>query len=192
MDAELISAEELKWDGQMPEFELQGDYQEKNLKTILATLNVLRRKLKISDEAVCEGLRSVCERTGLMGRWQTLRELPKTVCDVGHNTGGFEYIVRQLARQQYKTLRIVIGMVNDKDINGVLCMLPKDAEYYFTRAKVARALKPEELQEKATEHGLKGRCYQSVKDAYDAAVADAKADDFIFIGGSCFVVAEVV
>ena len=192
MDAELISAEELKWDGQMPEFELQGDYQEKNLKTILATLKVLSRKLEISDETVRKGLRSVCERTGLMGRWQTLRERPKTVCDVGHNTGGSEYIVRQLARQQYKTLRIVIGMVNDKDINGVLSMLPKDAEYYFTRAKVARALKPEELQEKATEHGLKGRCYQSVKDAYDAAVADAKADDFIFIGGSCFVVAEVV
>lgn len=192
MGAELISAEELKWDGQMPEFELQGDYQEKNMKTILATLKVLSRKLKISDEAVRKGLRSVCERTGLMGRWQTLRERPKTVCDVGHNTGGFEYIVRQLARQQYKTLRIVIGMVNDKDINGVLSMLPKDAEYYFTRAKVARALKPEELQEKATEHGLKGRCYQSVKDAYDAAVADAKVDDFIFIGGSCFVVAEVV
>lgn len=192
MGAELISAEELKWDGQMPVFELQGDYQEKNLRTILATIQVLRRTQKISDEAVQEGLRSVCERTGLMGRWQTLREQPKTVCDVGHNTGGFEYIVRQLARQKYRTLRIVIGMVNDKDINGVLSMLPKGAEYYFTRAKVARALLPEELQEKAAEHGLKGRCYQSVEDAYDAAVADAKADDFIFIGGSCFVVAEVV
>lgn len=192
MGAQLISAEELKWDGRMPEFELQGDYQEKNLCTILATLNVLRRTLKIGDEAVEEGLKSVCERTGLMGRWQTLKECPKTVCDVGHNVGGFEYIVRQLARQQYNTLRIVIGMVNDKDINGVLSMLPKDAEYYFTRAKVARALQPEELQEKAMQHGLKGRCYQSVVDAYDAAVADAKADDFIFIGGSCFVVAEVV
>ena len=192
MGAELISAEELKWDGPMPEFELQGDYQEKNLCTILSTLKVLRRTLNISDVALSEGLRSVCERTGLMGRWQTLRERPKTVCDVGHNVGGFEYIVRQLARQKYRTLRIVIGMVNDKDINGVLSMLPKDAEYYFTRAKVARALRPEELQQKAMQHGLKGRCYQSVRDAYDAAVADAQADDFIFIGGSCFVVAEVV
>jgi len=171
-------------------FELEGDYQQKNLRTIMATVDVLRRTLKISDEDVSEGLRSVCERTGLMGRWQTLGERPKVVCDVGHNVGGFEYIVRQLARQKYKTLRIVIGMVNDKDIDGVLALLPKEAVYYFTKAKVKRALEPEELRQKAEAFGLKGDCWPSVGEAYRKAKDDADAQDFVFVGGSCFVVAE--
>ncbi len=173
-------------------FELGGDYQQKNLRTILTALRMMQKDFNITEEQIREGLMRVCERTGLMGRWQTLSECPKTVCDVGHNVGGFEYIVKQLARQEYKTLRIVIGMVNDKDTSGVLSMLPKDAVYYFTKAKVARALKPEELQAQAQSYGLRGNCYPSVSDAYEAAKKDAAADDFIFIGGSCFIVAEVV
>lgn len=190
VDTQIVFAEEKD----IPEiaFELGGDYQQKNLRTIITALNILKETFDISEQNIRDGLGSVCERTGLMGRWQTLNECPKTVCDVGHNVGGFEYIVKQLARQQYKTLRIVIGMVNDKDVNGVLALLPKDAKYYFTRAKVARALQPEELQEKAKEYGLKGNCYPSVANAYEAAIREASTDDFIFVGGSCFVVAEVV
>ena len=190
VDTQIVFAEEKD----IPEiaFELGGDYQQKNLRTIITALSILRGTFDISEHNIRDGLSSVCERTGLMGRWQTLNECPKTVCDVGHNVGGFEYIVKQLARQQYKTLRIVIGMVNDKDVNGVLALLPKDAKYYFTRAKVARALQPEELQEKAKEYGLKGNCYPSVANAYEAAIREASTDDFIFVGGSCFVVAEVV
>lgn len=187
---QIVFAEEKE----IPEipFELGGDYQQKNLRTILTALSILRNAFNISEQNISYGLSNVCEQTGLMGRWQTLKEFPKTVCDVGHNVGGFEYIVKQLTRQQYKTLRIVIGMVNDKDINGVLALLPKDAKYYFTKAKVARALRPEELQEKAKGYGLNGNCYPSVTEAYEAAVKEASTDDFIFIGGSCFVVAEVV
>ena len=190
VDTQIVFAEEKD----IPEiaFELGGDYQQKNLRTIITALSILRGTFDISEQNIRDGLGSVCERTGLMGRWQTLNECPKTVCDVGHNVGGFEYIVKQLARQQYKTLRIVIGMVNDKDVNGVLALLPKDAKYYFTRAKVARALQPEELQDKAKEYGLKGNCYPSVANAYEAAISEASTDDFIFVGGSCFVVAEVV
>ncbi len=190
VNTQIVFAEEKD----IPEiaFELGGDYQQKNLRTIITALSILRGTFDISEQNIREGLGSVCERTGLMGRWQTLNECPKTVCDVGHNVGGFEYIVKQLARQQYKTLRIVIGMVNDKDVNGVLALLPKDAKYYFTRAKVARALQPEELQDKAKEYGLKGNCYPSVANAYEAAIREASTDDFIFVGGSCFVVAEVV
>jgi dihydrofolate synthase/folylpolyglutamate synthase len=190
VNTQIVFAEEKD----IPEiaFELGGDYQQKNLRTIITALSILRGTFDISEQNIRDGLGSVCERTGLMGRWQTLNECPKTVCDVGHNVGGFEYIVKQLARQQYKTLRIVIGMVNDKDVNGVLALLPKDAKYYFTRAKVARALQPEELQEKAKEYGLKGNCYPSVANAYEAAIREASTDDFIFVGGSCFVVAEVV
>lgn len=190
VNTQIVFAEEKD----IPEiaFELGGDYQQKNLRTIITALSILRGTFDISEQNIRDGLGSVCERTGLMGRWQTLNECPKTVCDVGHNVGGFEYIVKQLARQQYKTLRIVIGMVNDKDVNGVLALLPKDAKYYFTRAKVARALQPEELQEKAKEYGLKGNCYSSVANAYEAAIREASTDDFIFVGGSCFVVAEVV
>lgn len=190
VDTQIVFAEEKD----IPEiaFELGGDYQQKNLRTIITALSILRGTFDISEHNIRDGLSSVCERTGLMGRWQTLNECPKTVCDVGHNVGGFEYIVKQLARQQYKTLRIVIGMVNDKDVNGVLALLPKDAKYYFTRAKVARALQPEELQDKAKEYGLKGNCYPSVANAYEAAIREASTDDFIFVGGSCFVVAEVV
>ena len=190
VDTQIVFAEEKE----IPEipFELGGDYQQKNLRTILTALSILRSSFNISEQNISYGLSNVCEQTGLMGRWQTLKEFPKTVCDVGHNVGGFEYIVKQLTRQQYKTLRIVIGMVNDKDINGVLALLPKDAKYYFTKAKVARALQPEELQEKAKGYGLNGNCYPSVTEAYEAAVKEASTDDFIFIGGSCFVVAEVV
>ena len=174
--------------------ELCGDCQVKNTNTILTALNLLTQtgKFLISPNDVKQGFAHVCELTGLMGRWQTINETPRTVCDTGHNIGGFQYIARQLAAQSCRQLRIVIGMVNDKDISGVLSMLPTQAVYYFTQASVKRALPAEEMQRLAAVYGLHGQCYSTVSAAYQAAVREASPDDFIYIGGSNFVVADLL
>ena len=127
-----------------------------------------------------------------MGRWQKLEDKPTLICDTGHNKGGIEYIVKQLSQEQYHQLHIVIGMVNDKDINGVLAMLPKDATYYFTQASVQRALPAEELQLLAQTVGLKGKKYSNVDEAVHEAKAAANEDDLIFVGGSTFIVADLL
>lgn len=173
--------------------ELGGDYQVKNTATILAALRILLKKgYKISSDTVQKGITRVTSSTGLMGRWQKIADNPRTVCDAGHNIGGIKYVTEQLARQEYNTLRIVFGMVNDKDISGVLAMMPKDATYYFARACVKRALDSSELREKAMTYGLKGSHYPTVADALEAARREASNDDFIFVGGSCFVVADLL
>ncbi|MEG2513826.1 MAG: bifunctional folylpolyglutamate synthase/dihydrofolate synthase, partial [Bacteroidaceae bacterium] len=133
-----------------------------------------------------------CELTGLMGRWQKISSCPTIVCDTGHNIGGIAYIAEQLSKQVYRKLHIVIGMVNDKDIRGVLALLPKDAIYYFTKASVKRALNEEELSTLALEANLKGTTYKDVPTALNAARAKAEADDFIFVGGSSFIVADLL
>ena len=127
-----------------------------------------------------------------MGRWQRLGIHPTIVCDTGHNTGGFQYITEQLQRQTYHNLRIVFGMVNDKDISGVLSMMPKDAIYYFTRADVKRALPENELQALAQQVGLQGQSYPNVKAAVEAAKQHSSEKDFIFVGGSSFIVADLL
>ena len=173
--------------------ELGGDYQIKNTNTILTTLRVLiQQGYKIASEDVKRGFANVTATTGLMGRWQKISDNPRTVCDAGHNIGGISYIVKQLARQQYKTLRIVFGMVNDKDISSVLAMMPKEATYYFTQASVKRALAPSELAAKAATYNLQGTVHPTVDDALETAKKESSADDFIFVGGSCFVVADLL
>ena len=127
-----------------------------------------------------------------MGRWQTIATRPTTVCDAGHNIGGITQIVSQLTRQSYKTLRVVFGMVNDKEIDAVLAIMPKEATYYFTQASIRRALPCEQMKEKAAAYGLKGNSYPDVATALQAAKAEAESDDFIFIGGSCFIVADLL
>ena len=175
------------------EGELGGDYQVKNANTILnAIVRLIGLGYNISEESIRKGFSSVCATTGLMGRWQILGTQPKTVCDAGHNIGGIKYIVNQLKREKYATLRIVFGMVNDKEIDEVLAMMPKDATYYFTQASIRRALPAEEMQKKAARYGLIGKSYPSVKSALQAAQSDASPDDFIFIGGSCFIVADLL
>lgn len=114
---------------------------------------------------------------------------PKIICDTGHNIGGMQYIVRQLNSEKFKTLRIVIGMVNDKDINGVLSILPQNAVYYFTQASIPRALPAQDMMQKGLAHGLSGACYITVEDAYKQALTDSDREDLIFIGGSTFIVA---
>lgn len=170
---------------------LNGDCQIKNTQTILAAVSELQKTLHISEENVRDGFRNVCQTTGLRGRWQKLADSPKTYCDTGHNVGGISYIVKQLERIPCAQKRIVIGMVNDKDIAHVLEMLPKDAIYYFTQAKVKRALPAEALLAQAKGNGLDGKAFSSVIEAYTAARNEASSDDLIFIGGSTFIVADL-
>lgn len=172
--------------------ELGGYCQQKNTATILCAISRLKeRGFQISDTNVQEGFAHVCEMTGLMGRWQTLQTAPRVVCDTGHNVGCFRWITKQL-NKVHAPLRIVFGMVNDKDISGVLSMMPKKATYYFCQASVQRALPHEDIKKQASNYGLKGASYPTVMDAYEAALADAAPDDFIFVGGSSFVVADLL
>lgn len=173
--------------------ELQGYCQEKNVNTLLHTINTLQSiGYTINEEAIREGFSHVCQLTGLMGRWQQLSNTPRLVCDTGHNVGGFRYLVPQLLAQPCKQLRIVFGMVDDKDIDGILSLLPKDASYYFTQASVARALRADKLQSLAAQYGLIGTCYPTVAEAVGAARDEADADDFVYVGGSSFVVADLL
>lgn len=173
--------------------QLTGLCQEKNTNTLLSALRILQEQgYHINNEHVREGFANVCTLTGLMGRWQKLSDQPATYCDTGHNKGGIQYIVRQLEQQSYRQLHIVIGMVNDKDISGVLAMLPTHANYYFTRASVNRALPEEQLQQLAAQAGLHGNTYPTVEQAYQAARQAATPDDFIFVGGSTFIVADLL
>ena len=173
--------------------ELGGEYQIKNTNTILTALQILQKLgFNINQESIGRGFANVTHLTGLMGRWQKIGDSPKTVCDAGHNIGGISYIVNQLKRQQYKQLRIIFGMVNDKDVSGVLSLMPKDAIYYFTQAGIKRALPSKELASLATTFGLQGRDYATVSAALEAARNDADTEDFIFIGGSCFIVADLL
>ena len=172
--------------------ELGGDYQIKNTATILTALPLLKeRGIIIPDDAVYEGFAHVVELTGLQGRWQKLSNSPRTYCDTGHNEGGFQYIAKQLESYSYRTLRIVMGMVNDKDIHHVLALLPRQAHYYFTQASVPRALPVSDFYHIAQEYQLQGECFSSVAKAYDKALEDAHPDDFIFIGGSNFIIADL-
>ena len=175
-------------------FALKGFCQEKNIRTILTAVRLLQeRGIAISYEAIRKGLAEVCSMTGLMGRWQTIDEKPLTICDTGHNVGGMQYIVRQLQQTPHKRLHIVIGMVNDKDVDSVLRLLPTDAIYYFTQASVKRAMPAEELARKASHlQGAAEGAFQDVPSAYRAAKRNATTDDLIFIGGSTFVVADLL
>ena len=173
--------------------ELGGFCQEKNTCTILSAIAVLKGKgYVISADSVRKGFTNVTSLTGLMGRWQTIGTNPHIVCDAGHNIGGIEYVARQLEMQECDTLRIVFGMVSDKDITAVLAMMPKKAVYYFTQATIKRAMPAEELQKKASDHGLQGSHHPNVREALEAAKRESGTNDFIFVGGSCFIVADLL
>ena len=173
--------------------ELAGDCQIYNANTILNAVIELRKLgISISQESVLHSFRHVCELTGLMGRWMKLVESPLTICDTGHNTGGMQYITRRLKATECENLRIVIGFVNDKDIDHILDMLPKRAIYYFTQAQIPRAQKAEILEVQAAAKGLHGKCFDTVRKAYQAAKFDASPHDMIFVGGSTFIVADLL
>lgn len=170
---------------------LGGSYQVKNSNTILHVVDLLRSsKISISTACVQKGFAEVCALTGLMGRWQTVHRQPLVVCDTGHNEGGWQYLGKQILQPECKTRRIVFGMVDDKDIDHVMNHLPTNAVYYFTRATTHRAIPETKVQEYGKLHNLYGNCYGSVAEAYEAALSEADSKDFIFVGGSSYVVAD--
>jgi dihydrofolate synthase/folylpolyglutamate synthase len=172
---------------------LPGLYQQKNIKTVLAAIDVLRESgFDISDHAIRNGFEKVTALTGLQGRWQVLSRNPLTICDTGHNEAGIKEVVAQLKRTPHKNLHIVFGVVGDKDPSKVLALLPKKARYYFCAANLPRSMNASELARKAAKKGLKGEVFPSVRKALKAAQTGALRGDLVFAGGSTFVVAEVI
>jgi dihydrofolate synthase/folylpolyglutamate synthase len=175
------------------QLDLTGSYQLKNIKTVFATINELRTQgFIITDDHIKTALRQVKTLTGLHGRWEVLSTNPLTICDTGHNPDGIQEVLKNIANVQYNQLHFVIGMVNDKDSSKVLSMLPTNAIYYFCQPNMPRRLEAESLKQKAESFGLVGQTYSSVKDAFASAQKNAKDNDLIFVGGSTFVVAEIV
>lgn len=178
------------------DMELKGSYQERNKKTILTALHILRQKLAISDEAIREGFAHVCELTGLRGRWEKLNDAPLTICDTGHNLAGWSYLAPQINAVKAETKHIVFGMVDDKDVAHVLQLLKEMLEnrvkYYWTQPSTKRAIPVEKLSELGLKLGLHGETYHSVKEAYNAALENAEKGDFVFVGGSSYVVADLL
>lgn len=159
----------------------------------MKAIDILRDKgWKIADSNIYDALCRVTEMTGLMGRWQVIGNNPLVVCDTAHNADGISEVVKQIIQTPHKKLHIVFGMVSDKDHVQILSLLPEDADYYFTKAEIPRAMDEKKLQSLASVYGLKGKSYPTVAGAYKAARGNAGREDFIFIGGSTFVVAEIL
>lgn len=173
--------------------DLLGIYQRHNVPTVLKSIDILNTKgWNLTEDTVRRGLANTIRNTGLMGRWQIIGHNPLTICDTGHNEAGIKLVVEQINQTVWEKLHIVIGMVNDKDQNEVLALLPANAQYYFTKAEIPRATEPEELSAKASCFGLKGDCYTTVREALSSALANAGENDLVFVGGSTFVVAEIL
>lgn len=170
---------------------LLGNYQQKNIKGVLATLEQLK-EFTIPNSAIEKGLLNVVENTGLMGRWQLLQEQPRVICDTAHNKEGLSLTMKQLNVQKYKSLFIVLGVVKDKNLDAILPLFPKNAKYFFCCPKIERGLNAAELKAKASSFLLLGDAYSSVKEALKNAKSLAKKEDLIYVGGSTFVVAEIV
>ena len=174
------------------ELDLLGHYQHKNILTVLTALDVLKTKIELKDELILKGLSRIAENTGLKGRWQIINRNPLAVADTGHNEAGIKLIVEQIFKYPFKKLHFVYGAVNDKNIDKILALLPKEAYFYFTQASIPRALEVDVLYEKAEKTGLKGEKIPSVSKAYAKALENADENDFIFVGGSTFVVADLL
>ncbi|MEO5603243.1 MAG: Mur ligase family protein, partial [Cyclobacteriaceae bacterium] len=172
-------------------FSLSGFYQRKNIPGVLKTVDVLQRYFSISPAQLKKGLEDVVRVTKLKGRWQTLQQNPMVVCDIAHNFSGVQEVLHQLSGMSFHRLHIVWGMVKDKEVNEILSILPKHATYYFCQAKIPRALDAHALKDMATKHGLVGEVVLDINEAKKSALARARNDDLIFIGGSTFVVAEI-
>ena len=180
---------------ELPEFktDLLGNYQIKNYKTAYATLGVLKQKgWGISNKNIENGFLNVVKNTGLQGRWQLLNKSPKVICDTAHNIEGLSLVLNQLKKEDFDQMHIVLGVVADKNLDAILPLFPKNAIYYFCKPAVIRGLAEAKLQQKARAYELIGASYVSVSEAYKSAMTGAKAKDLIFIGGSTFVVAEIL
>ena len=174
--------------------DLIGDYQKHNNKTVLQTIAVINTQndFIISDANISKGLLQVVKNTGLQGRWQKLGESPKIICDTAHNKNGLEIVMKQIQKEKFDTLHIVLGMVNDKDMDEVLPLFPADAIYYFCKPNIPRGLDAAILQENAAKFKLKGEVFNSVSESYKKSLQNATNSDFVFVGGSTFVVAEIL
>ncbi len=173
--------------------DLKGSYQQKNIKTVLQTLQILKQNnFNISQKNIALGLNSVVSNTGLKGRWQILQESPKVICDTAHNKEGLTYVVNQLKTEVYNKLHIVFGVVSDKDLSTIIAILPKKATYYFCRPNISRGLDENNLKDTFKAHGFAGKSYSSVNEALSNAKKSAKPEDLIYVGGSTFVVAEII
>ena len=174
--------------------ELTGECQIKNANTILCALHSLSKIFSVTHEDITYAFEHVCEMTGLRGRWQILQEHPTIICDTGHNTGGWQYLAHQLAQiaTSGNKLHIVFGMASDKDIERVMSTLPHEACYYWTKASVKRATSEQTIANIATKYDLHGKTYSNVAKAYEAAVNNASTNDYIYVGGSSFIVADLL
>jgi len=173
--------------------DLKGSYQQKNIRTVISILRMLQKKgWNISEENIQKGLINTVKNTGLMGRWQILGQAPKVICDTAHNKEGLQIVLDQLVSEDFQNLHIVLGVVSDKDLASILPLFPKDATYYFCRPNIPRGLDASLLLSRARGFGLIGQEYISVSKAYEAALKAALPQDLVFVGGSTFVVAEVL
>lgn len=171
---------------------LLGDYQVHNKKTVLQAIKLLQAHFSIDESHITKGFKNVIQNTGLLGRWQILDKAPFTVCDTAHNSHGLKIVLNQIQKHSFETLHVILGVVNDKDLDSILPLFPKNAKYYFCKPNVPRGLDAEILKQKASDFCLLGKVFNSVSEAYEEAVNSAKDSDFIYIGGSTFVVAEIV
>jgi dihydrofolate synthase/folylpolyglutamate synthase len=171
--------------------DLLGDYQKSNTKTAVAAIQHLQG-FTVSEKNISEGLLHVVKNTNLKGRWQVLQEKPKVICDTAHNKEGLSIVLNQLKKEHYKKLHIVLGVVLDKNLAAILPMFPKEANYYFCKPNIPRGLSEAILQEKALNFDLFGEKYLSVKEAFKSALLNANQEDTIYVGGSTFVVAEII
>ena len=171
---------------------LLGDYQFHNKKTVVQAINVLKSHFLVSEEQLKAGLLNVVENTGLLGRWQQLQSNPKVICDTAHNSHGLKIVLNQVQKEKFEQLHVVLGVVNDKDLDDILPLFPKNAQYYFCKPNVPRGLDKNILKKSAENFGLNGLVYDSVSEAYREALSKSTENDFIYVGGSTFVVAEIV
>ena len=173
--------------------DLKGNYQKENINTVVTAISEIQKQgWKITDENIKDGLLNTIKNTGLLGRWQILGQNPLIICDTGHNEDGIKVVFNQLKQTPHKNLHVVFGAVNDKDLDSILNLLPKDAKYYFCKPNILRGLDENILKEIANKKEIKGDSYSSVKTALARAKKQAQLEDLIFVGGSTFVVAEVV
>ena len=172
--------------------DLLGLYQKKNVITSLKVINLISEKFNITENNIYNGLLNVQKNTGFAGRWNVIDFNPLIIADTGHNIAGINEVITQLKATAYKKLHFIYGCVNDKDIDNILEVLPKDAIYYFTQAKIPRSLDANILQKKAQNHGLKGEIFKKTEDAFKKAKRNAEKSDLILIGGSTFIVAELI
>ena len=189
LKSKIVFAEDVN----MPDYgtDLLGDYQKRNIKGVVACIRELE-KFQVSEANIKVGLENVVGNTGLMGRWQVLQTSPLVVCDTAHNKEGLKYVVNQIQKQTFEQLHFVLGFVNDKDVQSVLPLFPKDAKYYFVKPAISRGMDAEHLKTLAAQAQLEGKAYKSVKKGLKKALSKAGKKDMVYVGGSTFVVAEVV